>query len=375
MCRVRFLQEVWKIAFLFLLSERSILILLGDSMFFKVSDIKPAMITGAQFSISLAVSFFIFQISQSWVDTGIDYSTLRWLLPICISGFFLYLLIFQIHLKNYKKTGEVIPPADRLSSSILEYGEQLYAEGRDKALVNLRNNFSETLHILGFHEARTKLGEISLQSATILASKLIKSQILVDDLGWANYLLGNKEIAVQNINRGVQIANTARCSVQGESQVELGLIEAKGLRHLSIITEKDSIDDANKYLNDALLVLQSLKRGDLREVKRDIGQIHHARAFVAAMNLNVHREGVVRLGDQTAIGIIDKALLELRKASEIFHDIGDLDRYTKALFLDVRLLEAKGATMEAKEISALRDRTLAASEWIRPEGTKTITGL
>lgn len=333
------------------------------------------IITGSQFGLTIGVVFFVFQVIQSWVDVGIDKSALRWIFPLALSlnifGFTgLYLLI--LNLSNRKQQIN-ISPAEKLANAVLEYGKQLNIDGRDRVLVNLRNSLSETLHILGFHDIRTQLGEIAICSATILNDEVAKAEILIDDLGWANYLLNNREISIQNIERGMSIANKSKAQ-NSLNYARLSLCEAKGLRHLAIITNDVDFKVAREILNKAFIILKSLPDQTLYEVKRDIAQIYHAEALVIAMSLGIHKAGCLRKGDVEGFARTDEALSYLREASSIFKEISDLSRYVKALFLEVRLLEAKGATTEAMEISALRDRTLAASEWVRPEGLNRLTG-
>lgn len=335
----------------------------GKIRFFTINSVQVGFI--------LAVAFFIFQVSQSWVDIGISTPILRWLLPSVLSITMVSLSVFLLFILKLKKREKSISPANSLALAIIEYGFQLHTNGRDKALVNLRNKFSITLHILGFHKIRIQLGEIAIQSATIVRDNAAKAEILIDDLGWANYLLDNNDIARKNIERGIEIANISK-SLKQENHIRLSLCEAKGLRHLAIIT--DNTKDAHIKLNKALSILNSLEDQSLIEVKRDIAQINHARALITAMSLNIHKSGTLRKGDIEGIKLINEALKQVRLSSSIFKDIGDLDRYVKALSLEVRLLESMGAETEAMEVTALCNRTIASSEWIRIEGTQTLTG-
>jgi hypothetical protein len=330
---------------------------------------------GTQVGVVLAVGFFAFQTMQSWVDAGISKSHVRWILPLS-SGLLVAIIFASVFLiRNMRNHKVQTSPVESLALSILGYGRQLHMEGRDQALVNLRNHFSLTLHILGFHQIRTQLGELALQSAAIIRDTETKCEILVDDLGWANHLLGHTDTAIKNIERGIQVARDTK-SNKAINLVRLSLCEAKGLRHLAVaMYNKVSLQEANARLDEALQVLHSLPEQSMLEVKRDIGQIHHARALIIAMICNIHKLGTIRDGDVEGIKHIDTALTHLRQSVTIFREIGDLERYTKALFLEVRLLEAKKADTEAREVRALRDRTLAVSEWMRPEGTSTLTGV
>ena len=60
------------------------------------------------------------------------------------------------------------------------------------------------------------------------------------------------------------------------------------------------------------------------------------------------------------------ALSGLRKAADVFRDLGDLER-TKVINLEVRLLEAMRSDAEADELRKRLERTLAASGLLTPE--------
>lgn len=335
-------------------------------------NIRQIALTSGQIAMIGAIGFFVFEISQSWIRSEISFSVLVWVFPTIATLGIISLIMSLCFVFNSRKNHKRLLPAENLAFSILDYGIKLRSEGRDLALVNLRNNFSISLHILGFHKTRVQLGELAIQSATVINDNPTKSEILIDDLGWANHLLDNVNIAKQNIKRGIDIANKSK-KRDKKNQLRLSLAEAKGLRHIAIIDYKEK-RISERRLDRALSILTSLGDQSMLEIQRDIAQIHHARALISAMRLNVHKSGSIRKEDSSGMNMLDKALKEVRKASLIFKQIGDLDRYVKTLFLEVRLLEAKGAYIEAKEVSAIRDRTLAASEWATAEGKETITG-
>ena len=345
-------------------------------LFFK-KMIAPIVITSAQVAILLAVLFFVFQILQNWLSALNSQSTntnnyvfISWVVPsifsISVGVFLISLFIVHNHKKNPNKTS----PAELLAFAILNYAEQLRKEGRDSALVSLRNNFSITLHILGFHDIRIKLGKIALQAATIIKDTPSKTEILIDDLGWANYLINQKEIAQKNIERGIFIADE-HVKKDSKNKERLSLCIAKGARHLAII---DTVN-YQSYFNKAENILKSLEEQSKRIVQIEYGQIYHAKALGNAIRLNINKNGSsIRPNNDDDLKIVKESLLLVEKAANIFSEYDDLDRYAKALALHVRLLESIGEIIEALEISALRDRTLAVSEWIRTEGTNTLIG-
>ena len=322
----------------------------------------------AEAGILIAIEIFVFQLGQSWVDSGADRSLLRWLVPIslCLALFGSAFAVFVL-IHKYGSIRRQVPQS--LADSILTYAKQLQQDKRDPAVISLRNNFSPTLHLLGFHEARTILGAIALDSATILDDRLTKAEVLVDDLGWANHLLGRDESAIRNIRRGIQTAHDVHSEII-QTKIRAALCEAKGLRHLAIIGDSETEAPAN--LEVATRILTGLDPYASLEIERDLAQLFHAKALIAAVKLGVQHSGVIRAADAPGRQALAEAVEDVRRASAIFDRIGDTDRYTKALFLEVRLLEASGAELEAKEAKAKRDRALSESEWITPHARDTI---
>lgn len=261
-----------------------------------------------------------------------------------------------------------------LAEAIVSYGEQLRKDRRDGALVSLRNSFTMTLHILGFHELRSQLGTMALESAAVLQDVGATVSILIDDIGWAKYLVNEGTSAVENITRGLEIARTRRAGLSPSAGLELALSEAKGLRHLALIHSLDE-DRSDLLLAEAESVLTGLRDSEFPQVRRDLAQLRHAKALSTATRLQVHKGGYLAPDDATGRTVLESALHDVRYAAQEFRDLQDFARYTKALFLEVRLLEAKGAEGEAQQVRVLRDRILAISDWTRPEATSTLTGV
>jgi hypothetical protein len=331
-------------------------------------------------ALILAVGVFVFQVLQAWCDQGdgIPRSEIRWIFPILAAVFSSSVLTLVFSLGFIERVGSSetesqvnLPPAEALANAIVEYGRQLHCDARDKAVVNLRNNMTLTLHVLGFYQQRIALGELALQSSVITGDSISRAQILVDDIGWAQFLQGDAVNAVQNITRGIDLARSchSELATSGQTLLKFSLCEAKGLRHLALIQQ----DKTKQYLDSALALLQALDQSH-PEVQRDIAQIYHAEALTIAARHRVQKIGSINMGDLEGLKDIDLALRHLRQSEAIFLRIEDKERYAKTLALEVRLLEAKRSDTEAKEVAALRDRALASSEWARPEGIKTLTG-
>lgn len=311
----------------------------------------------------ITFTYFIWDKVRSWVDMGIDISQLRWILPgtVIITIFSISIAIILIRECRNKKKEE--SPFERLSSAIYGYGYKLHEDKKDRALLELRNGFSIMLHKLGFHETRVKLGGLALDSSTILNDDATKAEILVDDLGWANYLIGNREPAIENINQGIEIARKPSQPLDSRDSRRLSLCRAKGLRHLAIIMREEDPCKSDQNLDDSMKILDSLNDPSSKEIKREIAQIYHAKALVIAMDLGINKSGTITEKYIEGINQVKKSLEILKKSESIFKEIEDVDRYVKDLLLEKRLLESIRMDNEARYVKIILDREKWTTIW------------
>jgi len=342
-------------------------------------QLKKVLLNGGSGALILSGSPFIFQLVQSQIDQHeISKSLIRNLVPANVSLSFVLFIISAVFLANaislnkslievrtenkaLKKEYYERSPEERVAQSLLSYANKLSVQNKNEAVIRIRNNFSRSLHILGFKEVRIALGEIALPSAVINNDDFTKVQILIDDLGWTNYILGNIQIAIQNINRGIEIASNTKNTLNNKENLELKLFQAKGFRHLALIKNQQSHPEALTLLQKSIHILEALDLSEAK-VKRDFGQIYHAHALLIAEELGIKEKGAIRRGDNEAVSQLQEALNETRKSAEIMKELKDQERYCKALALEVRLLEASGAETETKEVSALLNHMLTISE-------------
>ena len=262
--------------------------------------------------------------------------------------------------------------ANGLAEAAVRYARELHAEGRDRALVSFRSNISETLHIIGQHKARGELGALAMDAASGLGNTLAEAEILVDDLGWGAYMQDDVDSALENISSAESIALEA-ISTTPDRASDLTIVAARAIRHRSIIEAELNRADMTEQLAPALKLLEKLDSS--RElVRREISQLAHARGLITAIYCGVNGEGdLPKDGQRDATRRrIEAVLPDVGAAAETFRELGDQARYTKALFLEVRLLEACGKKLEARRARAIRDRALASSEWSRPGRVTTL---
>jgi hypothetical protein len=265
--------------------------------------------------------------------------------------------------------------AELLGRAAVQYAEQLHNEGKLYAVVRFRSNLSMTLHILGLHKARSRLGEIARTSAVALGDLPVQAEILIDDVGWANYLLGKDLLAVQNIRSGINLANGAKKSASTLEAVRLTLCSAKGLRHIAAIRAGDSFDEAMRCLDQAFAEL-ALLEPNVNAVRRDVGQVHYTRGLAIAKHYHVHVSGLIRPGDHECRQAATDALGHVDRAIKIFHEIVDHEAEVKALALKERLLGALGQNRDAGDVRITKENILKNTEWpIAKTKRKTLEGI
>jgi hypothetical protein len=279
------------------------------------------------------------------------------------------------HLDQLIRKQLIVPQedtADVMAKSMMAYACELHQAGRDSALVAFRSNISLTLHITGQHGVRVDIGELALESATALENELAQAEILVDDLGWGNYMSKNPTAAIESIEAGRKLAKEALRAAPAR-KMDLSITIAKAIRHAAIIKSEQGGFDCHQELLDALQLLEGI-RPRTEIVAREVAQVFHARALVTAIYFSIDDHGKLpRPLDDDGRTQVSEALKDVRKSAKMFKKLGDQARYTKALFLEVRLLEASGQSLEARQVRVLRDRALAASDWSRPDRVTTLS--
>ncbi len=200
---------------------------------------------------------------------------------------------------------------------------------------------------------------MALVAAVDTEAALDRARVLVDDLGWASHLLGQDAVALENIQRGIEIA-TAQSTQNASDIVEMRLTAAKGYRHMAMMTQRE--EDGHRFLDRAEEVITSL-RGLNENVEhfkdalvRDKAQIDHARATILARSLGVLNHGSDLPKDRESTKKAMDALALVSAATTSFESIADYERLNKGLVLEERLLTALGRRTAALEIHAKRQK-------------------
>lgn len=108
---------------------------------------------------------------------------------------------------------------------------------------NISSVFSRYLWISGQLDLRIKLGNMVEKAAFEIKDVELRAKVLIDDLGWTTYCLGDVSNAKRYIEDGIRLAKEA-CAYY---------VMAKGHRHLaSIARQKGDISETEKKLAEAM---------------------------------------------------------------------------------------------------------------------------
>ena len=185
--------------------------------------------------------------------------------------------------------------------ALTRYVAFLVRQGKMKTVLEIRESMSHLLHLLGENGTRFQVGEFALMAAVASNSTLDRAQILIDDLGWAAFLLKDHSTARENIQDGIRIANSHQTSNISDL-IEARLTSAKGYRHLAMMAEDEKV--GHQYLTQAEQVIQGLNTTGPNvdhfkdAITRDKAQIDHARATIIARSLGILESGTISIDDR-----------------------------------------------------------------------------
>lgn len=197
--------------------------------------------------------------------------------------------------------------------------------GNHPTVIQIGYTLSRPLHLSGRYAMREAIGHQTLNACrkldasrkirindTKVSVRYIEAKTLIDDLGWNVYLLGQSDVAIENIETGIEIA---------KSLSEYKLV-VKGYRHILGIC--DAINNKEKRDNAEASARTILNSQEYRATFLTDEAYHHA---VAEFNYAYAKT----LIDENS----DKALEIALNVQKVFsaEQTEDMDRYCKTFDL------------------------------------------
>ena len=118
----------------------------------------------------------------------------------------------------------------------LSYIAYLKSIQKNVLVVDLKRN--KLTHPISFAWVKTrkeKLSGMTLSSTAIINDNISKSEILIDDLGWAIFLQGRTKEAFKNILKALNTLNQLNAN-SSYDLIRVKLAEIKALRHLTFLS-------------------------------------------------------------------------------------------------------------------------------------------
>jgi len=346
------------------------------------------VVTGSLFG---AFRYFLDDISKVGIEnTSIILIALQWVIPILIFPT-LFIFIFSIRVfhmihknlastESFSENKETEPLAEdtelcveiaentdpcakKFALAFVDFIEILRKRGtNNKQIIALRNNLSRTLYVLECYKEMVRLGASTLDAASVIGDNETKIEVLIDELGWCNFLLSNNEEAVRHVDGAFDAYNSLKEGGR-ELSLRIKLAYLKGLRHLAIINAKNNYSQSEIYLNEVLESLKTLEEKESQQVQVDIAQVYHAKAQIIAINLNIDKDENTANGEAGKDEVY-KAIDFVKKAYDIFKRIDDTDRSLKSILLHYRLLESIGDKIGCKLLQGIIEDLSNKSIWI-----------
>lgn len=314
--------------------------------------------------LMFAPGAFIFQVVQSWVSSysQLPRDTFMWVVPITISACYILTvaLVYSVVMR-YSKARNPTTSSAQFRSAVIEYATSLAKQGRDSAVLDIREGVGALFHTQSANKDRIKLGELALSASLREHQTHHQVAILVDDLGWANHMAGDSATAIENINRAIEIVDM---SSPDQLTSDLRFLRAKAKRHKAVIESRSDLDYAKALMKDAEADIMEAFPAQSARRDIEIGQIRHAEALIVATHLDIlDGRTRIRQDDALTLRLASEALTKVRQAKVVFTGRQSLSKYAKALYLEHCLLNAMGRQLEAREVKTVLDDTLARSVW------------
>lgn len=319
----------------------------------------------------LAPGAFVFQILQAWVAASSQPSkeTMLWVVPSLGATAASVSVAFVLSLTALLRQRRTLPseesaaldPVQAFLDTSLEYIRALAEKQQDQAILEAYENIRWILHAESANEERIELGHVALHAAIRENDIAAQVSVLIDELGWANHMIGQDDEAIRHLQRAIEVID----SLPKPVEQRFAILRSKANRHLGLVVATRDPAASESYFKSAS---NDLTTAELAPAAADIelGQLLHAVALAAYMQISPGlRDGQISPTDQVARERAESALAWSRQASGIFEKPGNWQkaRLTKAAFLEHQLLVALGRLEEAEEMQIRLDHLLKESAW------------
>lgn len=324
-------------------------------------------------AVILGLGVAAFDRSQAWFDDGRADETVRWVLPITF-GLLVSAVLTIISMTIAWLANRRVPnPPPSFDDAVLAHAKFLSDRGRDQSLLGFREAISPLLHAWGYNEARLELGRVALRAAAGTRAVEDEIAIRVDDIGWSQYLLGDRDGAIQTLD-GVVSEIESLIKSEGHVENSLKYSHYKALRHLAIIEASESVEKLEARLDSARKVIGELVEPETKKGRLEDAQLRHARALGISSHYSISDGVVLSRTDSKGRKQVAKAIKHVTEAAQIFEDIEEVSRAVKAWDLLDRLAASVGdndASLRARERTR---RLMRSSLWSEDRESPSLKG-
>ena len=223
---------------------------------------------------------------------------------------------------------------------------------------NISTVLSRYLWISGQLDLRIKLGNMKEKAAFEIKNFELRAKVLIDDLGWTSYCLGDVSNAKRFIDDGIRLAK----------EISAYYVIAKGHRHLAsiarqngdVIETEEKLAEAKKYAKmienieektemlNGLLVSEGKLYYAKKDYEKSISKFTEAlNAYRNASDINREVKVYALLGDAFRRNLmLNDAIKYYKDGLEMAYKIGRYDEISKNT---MRLLECLETTQESEK--------------------------
>jgi hypothetical protein len=329
--------------------------------------LKQIFIVSTPTVLGLALAKWSFDIAHNWVLSAEDIgrNIVIWLLPsaiattIALLSFLISAIIFALREKHFP-----VMNTERFPQTVIDYADFLAKNNQDEKLLSLRSGMNNILHTLSANKERIILGNYAYDASVRRNDINSQTQILIDDLGWANHMIGNDDEALSALNRALEIIDEA------SEPSQFKIWKVKAFRHKAIIFSRTNPVESKSFLSKAKSEVGTLPSSKRKNI--EIGQLQHAEALCVCIENGINQNIIIT---NAKLQKKAKSALELAKnAALLFGTNGELSKLTKALFLQKEILTALNDTVLLRETTIAYEKSLDESMW-NPQTILNLSGI